>query len=82
MSNHPPRCDSCERRIRRNHHALRLSDLLTGQVGGYYHARPGCMEPATKSLVGEAVLRFSFVHSDRCGDDQEHCDAGLPEWAA
>jgi len=82
MSYKPPRCDSCNRRLRPNHHELVLSDFLTGQVVGRYHARPGCQGAAAKYLVGGVALAATFVHPDRCGDEQEHCDGALPEGAA
>jgi len=82
VSKKPPRCDACNRRIRRNHHELLLSDFQTGQVVGHYHARPGCQGAAAKYITDGAVLQVSFVHPDRCGDEQEYCDGGLPEWAA
>ena len=82
MSHKPPRCDACNKRIRRNHHELLLSDFQTGQVVGHYHARPECQAAAVKYIVGGVVLNATFVHPDRCGDDQEHCDGGLTEWAA
>jgi hypothetical protein len=82
VSKTPLRCDSCGKRIRRNHHELVLTDPATGQVVGYYHARPDCQQAAAKYLTRETVLMATFVHPDRCGDDQEHCDGGLSEWAA
>jgi hypothetical protein len=82
VSKKPPRYDACSRRIRRNQHELRLSDLATGQVVGHYHARLDCQGAAAKYLVEGAVLRATFVHPDRCGDNQDHCDGGLSEWAA
>ena len=82
MSKKPLRCDACNRRIRRNQHELVLNDFLTGQEVGRYHARPGCQDAIHKYIAGGAVLSVTFVHPDRCGGDQEHCDGGLPEWAA
>ena len=76
------RCDCCNKRIRLNHHELVLSDFMTGQVVGHYHARLECQGAAAKYLVGGVALSATFVHPDRCGDDQEHCNGGLPEWAA
>lgn len=79
---HPPRCDSCNRRLRRNQHELVLRDFMTGQVVGHYHARPECQGAAAKYMVGGAVLRGTYYHPERCGDDFEHCDGGLSERAA
>jgi hypothetical protein len=42
MGKSSPRCDACKKRIRPNHYELRLTDPMTGQVVGHYHARPGC----------------------------------------
>jgi hypothetical protein len=80
MSHKPPRCDSCNNRIRTNQHALRLSDLLTGQVLGLYHGRPDCMESAVGYITGGTALRASVLHPPRCGDDMEDCDGGFWEW--
>lgn len=77
-----PRCDHCGRRIRKSQHELRLSDALTGQAIGLYHARPACQEGAARYFVGGAVLRATIAHPERCGPDQEHCDGGLSEVAA
>jgi len=78
-----PRCDCCKRRIRRNQHELVLSDLTTGQVIGHYHAHQDCMVGASKYFYGKgAALRASFIHPDKCGENQQHCDAGLSEGAA
>jgi len=73
------RCDACNKRIRRNHHELRLTDPMTGQKVGHYHARPECQEAALKYLTSGAMLMATFVHPDRCGPDQERCDAELSE---
>jgi hypothetical protein len=75
------RCDACNKRIRRNQHELVLSDFLTGQIVGHYHA-PGCQAAATKYLVGATVLRATYIHPDRCGLDQDLCDGGLREEVA
>jgi hypothetical protein len=77
-----PRCDSCNKRIRRNQHELLLIDPLTGQRIGHYHAMPDCMRAAAKYFKPGTVTMSTFVHPDRCGDDLEECDGGLPEWAA
>jgi len=69
-------CDKCSCRVRPNHHALLLSDLLTGQRIGYYHA-PQCLEAAVKYITNGAAIRASFMHPDSCGPQQEHCNAGL-----
>ncbi len=82
MSNKPPRCDSCNRRLRKSQHELALSDLETGQVVGRYHTRPECQAAATRYLVVGAVLRGTVYHPERCGEDMEHCDGGVSEWAA
>jgi hypothetical protein len=74
------RCDSCERRVRPNQHGIRLSDLLTGQLVGQFHARPGCRDGVTRHFDQPgAALRVSVVHPSRCGDDFEKCDGGLLE---
>jgi hypothetical protein len=82
--NRPRRCDACGKRMRENHHELHLSAPLTGQVLGRYHAGMafgGCMVTASKYFsVGNAV-KATFAHPDRCGDDQEHCDAGFADLA-
>lgn len=68
--------------MRDNHHELVLSDPLTGQVLGHYHTGPAWPKcaPRAASYLGEgAVLQASFVHPDRCGEQQEHCEAGLSE---
>lgn len=78
-----PKCDSCNRTIRKNQHELLLSDALTGQRVGHYHAVPRCQESAVRYMMSPgAVLRASFVHPHRCGPDQEYCDGGLSEGAA
>ena len=82
MSHKPPKCDACDKRIRKTHHAIRLSDLTTGQVIGSYHARPPCQLEAAKYVARGVALRFSVVHPDRCGDDFEKCDGGLLEASA
>jgi hypothetical protein len=77
MGKGAPRCDACDRCIRRNHHELRLTDPTTGQQVGCYHARTECQSAAAKYLTSGAVLLATFVHPDRCGPSQECCDAGL-----
>jgi hypothetical protein len=77
VSKKPPRCDSCNRRIRRSQHELRLSDLLTGQLLGRYHA--ACQAAAAKYFRPGVLLRATIAHPDRCGDRQEFCDGGLRE---
>jgi hypothetical protein len=79
-----PRCDACGRRLRQNQHEVHLSDFLTGQLLGRYHAGIGqgrCMAAAAKYVQPGAVTMATFLHPDRCGDDQENCDAGLLEVA-
>jgi len=83
MSKWPPRCDSCNRRIRKNHHEVVLRDLETGQTIGRYHARPDCQSPAvTTYIVPGVAIRATVHHPERCGGDLESCDGGVPEWAA
>jgi len=82
LSHKPPRCDACDKRIRKTHHELRLSDLETGQLIGRYHARPACQLEAAKYVERGVALRFSVVHPARCGDDFEECDGGLLEASA
>jgi hypothetical protein len=81
-----PRCDACKWRLRENQHELHLTDPLTGQVIGRYHADPGshaeCMARAEKYFQPGEVVLLNVVHPDRCGPDQEHCDAGLSEAVA
>jgi len=77
----PLRCDACGKRVRRNQHELRLSDLITGQIIGCYHARPECMGAAKKYLEGGVALTATFAHPDRCGPNQENCDAGIGDAA-
>jgi predicted RNA-binding Zn-ribbon protein involved in translation (DUF1610 family) len=76
VSTHP--CDACGRRLRPNHHELHLSDPQTGQLVGRYHA-PRCQAAAAKYFVAKlgVVLVATYVHPDRCGENQEHCDGGL-----
>ncbi len=79
MSAKQLRCDACNRRLRPNQHELHLSDPMTGQLVGKYHARPDCQEAAITYMTQPgAVLLASFIHPDRCGLDQERCDSGLP----
>ena len=73
------RCVACNRRIRRNHHEMVLSDSMTGQEVGHYHVLPECQEAALKYLTSGEVLTASIVHPDRCGAGREHCDAGFSE---
>jgi hypothetical protein len=82
MGKSAPRCDSCLKRIRQNHHELVLSDALTGQEVGHYHTRPGCQQAAMKYLTSGAVLVASYHHPARCGDDLENCDGGSCEAVA
>jgi hypothetical protein len=82
MSNKPPRCDSCNRRIRPNQHEFTLRDLDTGQVVGRYHTRPSCQVAAAKYFVPGVAIRATVYHPERCGGDLERCDGGVPEWAA
>lgn len=82
MTKKPPRCDSCNKRFRRNQHEFLLRDLQTGQVVGRYHTRPDCQETATRYLVPGVTLRGTFYHPERCGGDLARCDGGVSEWAA
>ncbi len=79
-SKQPMRCDSCDRRVRPNQHGIRLSDLLTGQLIGQFHARAGCRDGVVKYFdEAGAALRFSVVHPRRCGPEQERCDGAVGE---
>jgi hypothetical protein len=82
MSKNPPRCDACNRRIRRNQHEFVLRDFQPGQIVGRYHARPDCQAAAARYIVPGVVLHGTFYHPEKCGDDLELCDGGLSEWAA
>ena len=78
-------CDACGKRMRPAHHELHLRDPRTGQRLGVYHAGitwGDCQAQATKYLVAGAVVQATVVHPDRCGANQEHCDAGLSEAVA
>jgi hypothetical protein len=82
VSTKPPRCDSCNRRLRKNQREFVLRDFETGQVVGRYHVRPECQAAAAKYFVPGVVLRGTVYHPPRCGDNLEHCDGGVSEWAA
>ncbi len=82
MSNKPPRCDSYNRRLRKNQHELLLRDAETDQTLGHYHARPECQEAALKYMVPGVALRGTYFHPERCGDDLALCDGGLSEVSA
>jgi hypothetical protein len=71
-------CDACDGRIRRDEHELRLSDPLTGQRIGTYHA-PRCQAAAIKYFQQGVVLSLTYAHPDHCGPDQQFCDGGLGE---
>jgi hypothetical protein len=80
MSTKQPRCDACNCRIRSNQHELHLSDPLTRQLIGRYHAGEGlgeCMAAAGKYAQRGTVLMGTFVHPHRCGENQEHCNGGV-----
>jgi hypothetical protein len=77
-----PRCYACNKRVRLNQHELVLSDFMTGQVVGHYHARPECQRASAKYITGGVALSVTFIHPDRCGENQEQCDGELSEWAA
>jgi hypothetical protein len=71
--------------MRPAHHELHLTDPRTGQVIGRYHAgetHADCMAQAEKYFRPGEVVLLTVVHPDRCGADQEHCDAGLSEAVA
>ena len=81
-NNKSPVCDSCNRRINKSQHELVLSDALTGQKVGRYHARPRCQESAIGYMTQPGVvLLATFVHPSRCGPQQEFCDGELSEAA-
>ncbi len=81
MSNKPPRCDACDKRIRLSHHEFILRDFETEQIVGRWHA--ACQGAAAKYLTAAAAaFRGTYYHPERCGDDLSLCDGGLPEWAA
>ena len=83
--NRATRCDACGKRVRAGHHEAVVRDALTGQLLGVYHAGlswGSCQARAAKYTRPGVVLRVSFVHPDRCGPEQEHCDAGLAEAVA
>jgi hypothetical protein len=82
MSNKTPHCDSCGRRIRRNHHELVLRDFSTGQILGHYHSHPGCQVAAAKYVTPGVALRATVYHPECCGDALVHCGGGVPEGAA
>jgi hypothetical protein len=74
-----PRCDACKRRLRENQHELHLTDPLTGQVIGRYHAgetHAQCMARAQQYFKPGVVLIGTVVHPDRCGAEQEHGTMG------
>jgi hypothetical protein len=76
VSNKPPRCDSCGKRIRPNHHLLVLSDFQTGQIIGRYHI--ACQAAIASYVAPGVVLNATIVHPDRCwvGEALADCDAG------
>jgi len=76
----PPTCDGCERPIRASHHELVLRDFETRQIIGRYHAAT-CQHSARKYFAPGVALEASYYHPDRCGPDQERCDAGAFEVA-
>jgi hypothetical protein len=82
MSYKPPKCDACNRRIRRNQHEFVLRDFVTGQIVGRYHARPECQAAAATYFVAGAVLRGTYYHPPKCSAELELCDGGLPEAVA
>ena len=80
-----PKCDACGKRLREYHHELVLTDFVTDQVIGRYHAGAvytECMQSATRYFVPGVALQATVVHPDRCGDDQENCDAGVADLGA
>ncbi len=80
MSNKPPRCDFCNRRIREGQHLLTLRDPVTGQTIGRYHIRPHCQTAAAKYFAPGAAIRATVYHPERCGGDLDRCDGGVSEW--
>ncbi len=75
-----PRCDGCDCAIRYSHHELVISDLATGQIVGRYHVI--CQRDAAKYFVPGAVFQATYFHPERCGENQEFCDAGAFEVVA
>jgi hypothetical protein len=82
VSNKPPRCDYCNRRIREGQHLLFLRDPVTTQTIGRYHVRPSCQASAAKYFTGGTAIRATVFHPERCGGDLERCDGGAVEGAA
>ncbi len=82
MGKRPKRCDACNKRIRRTHHAFVLRDFSTGQVIARYHIKPGCQVAAADYFVSGVALRATVYHPERCGGDLERCDGGVLEGAA
>lgn len=77
-----PKCDACERPLRKSHHELVLRDFETRQVIGRYHVRPECRDAASRYFRPGVAIGATFVHPDRCGPNQESCDAGAFEVVA
>jgi hypothetical protein len=78
VSNKPPRCDYCARRIRPTHHEFVLRDFSTGQVIGRWHTKPDCQVAAADYFVPGVALRATVYHPERCGgEDLAHCDGGV-----
>ncbi len=75
-----PRCDGCDHAIQHCHHELVISDFETGQVVGRYHVI--CQHSASKYFVPGAVFRAVYYHPERCGENQQFCDAGAFEVVA
>ncbi len=76
-----PRCDGCDRAIRHSHHELVLKDFETGQVLGRYHAAT-CQHSASKYFAPGVVCEATYLHPERCGENQERCDSGIFEVVA
>ena len=64
------RCMACARRIRPNHPHLGVVDLTTGS-DWTYHARPRCMEAATRETAARLERGRVYVlrHYHTCGDE-------------
>ena len=77
-----PGCDSCQKRIRQQHHQAHLLHAETEQQLGVYQA--ACKAAALGYLTGRPggafVLRI--LHPERCGPDLRRCDGGRKERVA
>jgi len=75
-----PVCDDCQRPIRHSHHEWALRDPATNQLIGRYHGV--CQHSASKYFGPGVVVLLTYYHPDRCGPNQERCDAGAFEEVA